>query len=354
MNYFIFLKTKMGDFNTIKTLNPDIENIVPVFDLTAKTQGNTSPDILKKQDKFCNEIISHWKKDKLFYIDHYDINLNLRHDSGLHPYGFYAKLLQQGFNLGLVTGIDRDADYNEEVMRLANQFKDVKILIRLHIEDIAAIRITFNEIVELYHRLRKHSDRVDFIIDNRIVTLNDLSIYDSRIKKFIDLLEDEKIDSLVVVTSSSFPASIKDYVATGAIEILPLIELKLWQMLKGHDTNYTSLTYGDYGVVSPDFMEIETEDGKGIPIVPKITYTFDTNYVVGRGKKTSTHPRGYKQYKDLASYFINLPNFRNNFSYGETYMVRISDMENAQSGNPTTWITACMSQHVNFMYNLID
>jgi hypothetical protein len=354
MKYFIFLKTKMGDFNTIKTLNLDVKNLVPVFDLTAKVKNNSSPDILKKQTDFCKNIMEHWDKNKLFYIDHYDIDLKIRHAGGLHPYGHYQQLLQQGFNVGLVTGIDRDSDYNAELINLSSSFKDVKILIRLHIEDISAIRITFPEIIDLYNELKKSSSRVDFAIDNRIITLNDLSFFHSRIMKFIAAVEKQKIDSLIVVTSSSFPASIKDYVATGAVEILPLLELKLWHMLLNEDTNYASLTYGDYGVVSPDFMEIETDNGKGIPIVPKITYTFDNNYVVSRGKKTSTHPRGYKQYKDMAQYFINLPSFRKNYSYGEIYMARISDLTNTQSGNPTTWITACMSQHVNYIYNIID
>lgn len=354
MKYYIFLKTKRGDFNTIKTLNADNIGIVPVFDLTAKVAGNTSPDILKKQDDFCQNIRKFWQQDRLFYIDHNDIALTLRHKNGDHPYGFYSNLLALGFNLGLVTGIDRDDDYQSEVMNILTSFKNVKVLIRLHIEDISAIRITMPDIMDLYAKLIKKTEYVDFVIDSRIVTIGDIKSYAKKIEKFVNEIENKKIDSLVITTSSSFPASINNYVSTGSIELLPLLEIKLWEMISNIKTNYVSLTYGDYGVVSPDFMEIETTSGKGIPIVPKITYTFGSNYVVSRGKKTSQHPRGYKQYKDMANYFISLNNFRKDFSFGEKYIERISGMTTKESGNPTTWITACMSQHVNFIYGLID
>lgn len=354
MKYFIFLKTKRGDFNTIKTLNSKEMSIVPVFDLTAKVNGNTSPDILKKQDDFFSNITKHWNSNKLFFIDHNDINLTLRLPDGSHPYSYYHKILSAGFNLGLITGIDRDAPYQSEVIDLLKKFKGTRVLIRLHIEDISALRITLSEILDLYSELTKYTNFVDFIVDNRIIKKDDVLNFSKKIEKFITAIEENKIDSLLIVTSSSFPASIKDYVGTGSIELIPILELKLWQLVSNLETNYVSLTYGDYGVVSPDFMEISTKDGKGIPIVPKITYTLEKDYIISRGKITSQHPRGYKQYKDMALYFTSIKGFRNDFSFGEKYIHRISNMTTKESGNPTTWITACMSQHVNFIYDEID
>ncbi|MGU6065269.1 beta family protein [Enterobacter hormaechei] len=354
MKYFIFLKTKRGDFNTIKTLNAKEMSIVPVFDLTAKVDGNTSPDILKKQEDFFNNITKHWDSKKLFFIDHNDISLTLRHSDGSHPYCFYHKVLSSGFNLGLVTGIDRDAQYQSEVVDLLKSFKNTRVLIRLHIDDITALRLTLAEILDLYSTLIKHTNYVDFIVDNRIIRKDDILIFSKRIEKFAMAIEENKIDCLMIVTSSSFPASIKDYVGTGSTELIPLLELKLWELVSNIELSYASLTYGDYGVVSPDFMEITTKNGKGIPIVPKITYTLEREYVVSRGKITSQHPRGYKQYKDMALYFTSLKGFRANYSFGEKYFARISNMTTNETGNPTTWITACMSQHVNFIYDEID
>ncbi|MFJ5333481.1 hypothetical protein ACIPTZ_00815 [Pectobacterium sp. CHL-2024] len=354
MKYFIFLKTKRGDFNTIKTLNSKEMSIVPVFDLTAKVDGNTSPDILKKQEDFFSNITKHWDSKKLFFIDHNDISLTLRHNDGSHPYRFYHKFLSSGFNLGLVTGIDRDTSYQSEVIDLLRAYKNTRVLIRLHIDDITALRITLSEILDLYSNLVKYTNFVDFIVDNRIIKKDDVLNFSKRIKKFAMEIEENKIDSLLIVASSSFPASIKDYVGTGSTELIPILELKLWELVSNIESNYASLTYGDYGVVSPDFMEITTKDGKGIPIVPKITYTLEREYIVSRGKITSQHHRGYKQYKDMALYFTSIRGFRTDFSFGEKYIERISDMTTKESGNPTTWITACMSQHVNFIYDKID
>lgn len=329
-------------------------SIVPVFDLTAKVTGNTSPDILKKQEDFLSNITKHWDSNKLFFIDHNDISLTLRHTDGSHPYGFYHKILSAGFNLGLVTGIDRDAQYQSEVINILKNFKNTRVLIRLHIDDITALRITLSEILDLHSELIKHTNFVDFVVDNRIIKKDDVLNFSKRIENFVLAIEKSRIDSLMIVASSSFPASIKDYVGTGSVELIPLLELKLWELVSNLETNYVSLTYGDYGVVSPDFMEISTKNGKGIPIVPKITYTLERDYIVSRGKITSQHPRGYKQYKDMALYFTSIAEFRNDFSFGEKYISRISDMTTKESGNPTTWITACMSQHVNFIYDEID
>jgi hypothetical protein len=354
MKYFLFLKTKQGDFNTIKNLNTNNMNIVPVFDLTAKEHKNSSSDILKKQIAFCKNIKKFWAPKKPFYIDHNDIALTLRHDDGSHPYGFYQSLLSSGFNLGVVTGIDRDDAYQVEIVNTLSKFDNVRVLIRLHINDIYAIRITINEIKSLYSSLIKKTHFVDFVIDNRIVTAGNITNHIEKIKRFILEIEKMKIDALIVIASSSFPPSIKEYVDTGSIESIPIFELELWEKIYITETNYVSLTYGDYGVVSPDFIEIET-NGKGpIPIVPKVIYTTHGEYIVNRGKKTSQHSRGFKQYKDIAEYFVNLPVFRTDFSFGERYMSAISDMSNDRTGNPTTWITACMSQHVNFIYEIID
>ncbi|TOO47462.1 beta family protein, partial [Vibrio parahaemolyticus] len=79
---------------------------------------------------------------------------------------------------------------------------------------------------------------------------------------------------------------------------IPRDERDLWEQVKTIKTDYSSLVYGDYGVVSPDFEELDT-DGP-IPIVPKITYTFLDKYYLTRGYKTNTHKDGHGQYKTLA------------------------------------------------------
>jgi len=346
MKYFLFLKSKLGDFNSIKNMNE--KGIVPFFDFVA---NNNDPfDINKKQLSFIDKLVKFWSKDKRFYIDHFDLSPNAVLPCGTHPYSSYKTLIQQEFNLGLVTGIDRDVTHDDALFDILSEKKDIPVAIRLQFDDVIAPRIVLNELKELISELRVHTSIIDIVIDCRVLD-KDVDFIKNKIHKFINAYESLKIDSLVIITSSSIPMVINDYFKTGTFGYIDRDELKLWNKVKDLDTEHTSITYGDYGTVSPDFQEIIT-DGP-IPIVPKVTYTFQDKFYISRGKKTTQHPRGFKQFKDIANEVMRLKGFRTGFSFGDNYIELIADKSNVKSGNATTWISATMNQHLNYVNALV-
>lgn len=347
MNYFIFLKSKLGDFNAIKSINND--NVVPFFDFIAKSDD--PQDIQKKQDKFISNIKKFWSSESRFYIDHYDLTDSSRMPTGDHPYLSYATFIADDFNIGLVAGLDRDIEYEDTLFKLLSLSKNIPVAIRLNLKDIHAPRIIMPEIKALINNLKKHTVNIDVVIDCRVINM-EVEQITKIIKRFILEYEKLKLDSLLVITSSSIPMAINDILKTGQHCYLSRKEVNLWEGVKTIETDYASLTYGDYGTVSPDFQEIDSK-GMPIPIVPKITYTFDNSYFITRGKLVSQHQRGFKQFKDLSNDVILLKGFRNTFSFGDQYIEMIADNNNVKSGNAMTWITATMNQHINYINSLI-
>lgn len=346
MNYYLFLKSKQGDFNSTKHINNN--EVVPVFDFISGEKEKSK--IEAKQEKFIKNIIKHYSKSSLFYIDHYDMELDLRYSSNIHPYSKYNQLIALGYNLGLVTGLDRDIEYQNEIINHLKIKSNIPVAIRLHHDDISAPNLVIGDIKKLYLELIKYTEKIDLIIDCRIIN-EDIDYYFKKIKRFVGYFEKESIDCLVIITCSSIPEKINDIVKTGEAQYIVREEGILWDKIKSIDTEYISFVYGDYGVVSPDFEELDT-DGP-IPIVPKITYTFDEKYYLSRGYKTNLHPDGFRQYKTLANEVMAIKHHRTNFSFGEQYIFIIADKKNTKVGNPTTWITATMVQHINYITTII-
>lgn len=346
MNYFLFLKSKLGDFKS--TIHMQKKGVVPVFDFISGEKKSEKIEI--KQNKFIDNIKKYHEKDFLFYIDHYDMDPEIRYPSNVHPYSKYHGLLSLGYNLGIVTGLDRDKDYENEVRSYVQNYKNLPVAIRLSYDDIIAPRIIIPQINNIYIDLSKYTNRVDIIIDCRVFR-EGIDRYFDKINRFIEEFEKLSIDCLIITTGSSIPEKINDVVKTGGHTYIVRNEGKLWDKLKTINTEYASIVYGDYGVVSPDFEELDT-DGP-IPIVPKITYTFLDEYYITRGFKTNLHKDGFGQYKTLAEEVMQLDNYRANSSFGEIYIYLIADQDNNKKGNPTTWITATMVQHIDYINSII-
>lgn len=346
MNYFVFLKSKSGDFNSIRHI--DNNGVVPVFDFISGEKEIDKVEV--KQDKFIKNIIKHRDKKDLFYIDHYDMDSNVRYLSNVHPYSKYHELFLLDYNFGLVTGLDRDNDYQNEVMLYVQSYKNVPVAIRLSFDDIVAPKIIINSLKKLYIDLSEYTTKVDIIIDCRVFD-KDVDRYFEIIKRFINEFETLSIDCLVVITGSSIPVKINDFVKTGKYNYINRSERELWDKVNSIKTMYSSIVYGDYGVVSPDFEELDI-DGP-IPIVPKITYTFLDKYYLTRGFKTNQHPDGHSQYKTLAKEVMQLKDYRTSISFGEKYIELLADQNNDKKGNPTTWITATMVQHIEYVKTIL-
>ena len=353
MKYCVFLKTKAGDFNSVRHMEP--QNTTPFFDLVSSSSGAKGLILESKIKTFKDNIVKAWSAEDLFFIDHYDISLNARLPNGDHPYEKYDSLLESGYNVGLVTGIDRDDDYNKAVLKLVTSHPGTPLAVRVGLDEIGVPNLVFNEIEDLIDEFGGLTGDLYLILDCRVLLEDmDLPALAAAISLFSDIAIKSNIFHRIVVTSSSVPENLNKYVKTGSSKDMPRYEGELWGELK-KTSIIQFLSYGDYATVSPDFLEIETTGP--IPIFPKVIYTFSDRLWFQRGESTWQHKDGFSQYKELAKNVVDFKDYRSKaFSFGDGYIFDISqyiknNKGKYKTGNATTWITASISQHVSFIHS---
>lgn len=353
MRYYPFLKSKRGELRALKTLQKHTE-FIPVIDfLSAK--GITNPATLDEMiKKFHENILEYLSPQKLFYLDHFDVPLEARTSSGAHYVSTHEGLIVRGFEIGLVTGLDRDIDYNKATKDLAEKY-DLSIAIRLLKDDLSIPRIMLNDLKALLQYF-KNISQVKIIIDLKVVSKESLSNDIERVINTLKLLASIENIQEIIIASSSFPDTIGDIVSTGHNCNYPRFEHLLWNQVN-ESVDTPQLTFGDYTVVSPDFTELVLEKGAVPTIAPKATYTLSDFYYITRGKSTKAHPLGYKQFIILAREVTALKDYRNgSSSEGEKYISMISNenehSRRSKSGSPETWITATVIQHVDYISSL--
>ncbi len=346
MRHYCFLKAKAGELKAIKHANKD-NDLIPVLDVP--TQRDIDPDKLFNQiNKSHKHIRSNCQKEKLIYIDHFDIDLNIKLPNGDHPILMHELLINDGYKIGFVTGLDRDNIYDNTISHLSKKHGS-HVAVRLLLDDILIPSITIKKIKSLIPKISNVKGTLIFI-DCRVVDFVSLPKMSSVVIDFIKKLNTELIVNEIVLTSSSIPQSIGKLVETGETKTLDRLESSLWGHVHSACSEHSNLTYGDYATVSPEYVEMDFNGPP--PMAPKITYTLGTGYIVARGKSVIHHPDGFKQFITLADSIVLDGRFRApGHSFGEKYIFKIAQGVNG-TGNATTWITACVNQHIEFIAGL--
>jgi len=345
MDYCCFIKAKAGELKAIRYVK-DKQLFTPFFDMPALKGSKTPAALYKQLTRSLKYIAANWPKGELFFVDHFDIDLGAVMPDSTHPYLMLKSLLDDGFNLGLVTGLDRDENYNAAVFEIASQYNN-NVAIRLLVDDIYTPSISIVELKGMLASLSKCAKKIIIVLDLRVIVNKDPAVLAAQCIKFISRLENEGISLQVVITSSSFPANLTSIVPTGSSIRIDRTEETVWDEIDEQYSGDLELVYGDYATVSPDFIDVEFQGPP--PIAPKVVYTTNGSYVVMRGKSVIHHPDGFKQFIKLAQEATSLPEYRGKeYSYGDGYIAKIAGGDSG-SGNATTWITCAVNQHIEYV-----
>lgn len=345
MSYFPFLKAKRGELLALSNAQ-DEEGMTPVLDIPASSKEADGEKLLSRLETVHKQIKKCLKKDFLFYIDHFDLNLDSRLPGNSHPLEFHEHLIKEGYNIGFVTGLDRDAEYNLQVRQLIEEY-EIPILLRLLVDDFEVPRLIESEIDDLLVELGIQSDKIKLVLDLRVCTNASFEENSDAAIKFLNFIEDKYSFPGIIITSSLFPSSLNDLLNTGEELLCPRVENEVWCHIKTNYSGDLKVFYGDYAVVSPEFMDF---DFKGPPpIAPKAIYTSLNEYFIKRCKSVQHDVKGYGQYIDIAKTIVNLAWFRNpTYSFGDNFIYQKSTGLN-KTGNPEQWITATVNQHIIFI-----
>jgi len=349
VKYSPFLKMKQNEVQAIRELSGDVSlDIRPVFDIPRESKEQTLDGIKDRLRKGKKEVAALFKGRNVieFYLDNYDLDDSIYID-GSPQYGFILNDFRQFYPIP-VLAFDRDATHNAEAMRYVSEMRS-SAAIRLQRADVESYRLARSNLQDLMKDLSEAGCRsVHLLIDLRVST--DPHADAGLVSAFIGRIAADFEFHVIVVSASVIPAGINALLSTNSQITVLRSEKVIWDFISAEH----NVLYGDYGVVSPDYSDIDF-DPRFLRrfAAPKVFYTHGDHFSVLRGAAFDSHPKGNGQYFDIADALVAMPFFRSvGASYGEKYIYDRSHLaaaRPAKAGNPGSWIKATLASHISYI-----
>ena len=320
------------------------ERVTPIFDVIPRENRPLGEYL----DLIARKISDCWTEDPVI-CDLYDFPLGNRLTDGTHPVSrIWTTMRALGVTAVPCTGLDRDAPYNEAVKSVVNE-DNQGLVVRLQIEDIETPTICIPQLETLLERIQIETTSVDLLFDLREIILPVPRLASMVVDAHSSLANIGKWRTNILA-GSRMPRSLAELLRPGQSGYLPRSEFEIWSAAV--EELGLSMRYGDYGVVTPDFSELENPQLIVGRMGPNARYTLDNRWFVTRGRRFQTD--GYDQYYTLAEQVASLAEFSGRtFSFGDEY-IDVRANGNGTTGNPTTWIAACMNHHLTYVADQID
>ncbi|MFW9078677.1 beta family protein [Pseudomonas sp. P2757] len=352
--YMPFLKAKANEFGAIKSLVKERKQLIaPFFDLPLKKDMDASTlktNIETAARKFCLNM----KGVPEYFVDDYDIPDSIL-IGGRPSYEYFAACMYaQELNFNPVVGVDRTTDRNSCVFTLAftKAVKNRRIALRISSEDLISYNLIRTDILHLIAMGKGIYDRWVLIIDNRICKGVDAVARAAQISAFCTAAAADYTYEAIVITGSTLPPVTGDVLSTNNEIHLPRNEIAIYNHalsgLSGH-----KVIFGDYTIVSPDYSDSDIDPRNMLNVTaPKVVYSYEDKHYIVRGGGIKTHPRGFKQYNDIASTIVAKSFFRRGNSEGDLYLVEKA----AGLGStvmPGSILKPTINSHMSFMLDLL-
>lgn len=349
-NYIPFLKLKVNEIGALKELALDIikDGVVPFFDL-AKKEGMTSLSFQKMIKRSVISLSKNLKGIDRFFLDNFDIDDQIV-VNGRNNYGFVIEEFSNT-NFIPVVGLDRVVGRNQLVFdyKKKGTIKSNAIAIRLLLEDFESFELIQDEIEDLVNQGQGLFSEWILILDNRVCLDIDVP---KRVQQLVDFLAAiiEIFDfKCIIITGSSIPPSIGEIIGVGSVVTHDRLELEIYSgvTIKLDSLN---LYLGDYTIISPLYSDVTLppEMMQNV-LTPRIIYTYDRVHYIERGNGIKTHPRGYKQYNDIAKNLITKSYYRGHpYSFGDNFLnEKASDL--GSNVTPSSILKPTINTHITYM-----
>ncbi|WP_437880097.1 beta family protein [Pseudomonas sp. LRF_L74] len=352
--YIPFLKAKANEFGAIKSLSKERKKfIAPFFDLPLKKDMDDK--VLKKTietaaRKFCLNM----KGVPEYFVDDYDIPDSVLIGSRPSYEYLAACMLAQDLNFNPVVGIDRTADRNACVFTPAvtKAASNRRIALRISSDDLVSYALVRGDILHLIAMGNGLYDRWVLVIDNRVCKDVDPVARAAQIKAFCIAAAADHAYEAIVITGSTLPPVAGDILPTNNEKHLLRNEVAIYSNaivgLSGHN-----VVFGDYTIVSPDYSDSDIDPRNMLNVTaPKVVYSYEDKHYIVRGGGIKTHPRGFKQYNDIAATIVAKSFFRHGNSEGDLYLVEKA----AGLGStvmPGSVLKPTINSHISFMLDLL-
>ncbi|MFU9136744.1 beta family protein [Erwinia tasmaniensis] len=356
--YVPFLKAKANEILAIGEIYKSdsllFTKITPFFDVPRESKDQSVKTVLNKVGVFKNKLDSNFiLKGMEFYIDNYDLDDEID-IQGIEQYEYLLSLLT-GYKYIPVVGLNRSDRRNNSAYNHLLHSRN-SLALRLVSEDIESYRISKMRLEKFFTKIQSlNIKEIHLIIDLRFISPNSEKMHIDNLKIFLSNVNKEFHFDKIIISGSSIPANISELIETYTSKSFVRAEWKIWESLL-NEKGITNITYADYGIVSPDYSDIELDPKLFRKIsTPKVFYTYKNNCFCVRGGSFQNDPLGNGQYFQIATIIHDQKFFRHvNFSYGEKYVYDRSSYSLAKpdkAGSPSSWLKAMLTTHISFVLN---
>lgn len=340
--YAPIVKGHENDLKAVSLLGRDWSSTKPLIEYTLPKPGT---DVAADLAGFIERIRRYVALNETF-VDFYGFHPGTPDIDDKHPIAFAFDIVRAyGLPVTPVMGFDREI----EVARQEKLWRDVEPLFRrlgrglcfrVDIEDIeGAPEETWEQIVERSAQLHLRPAEVDVVMDLRSLRERD----ERAVKELvIDFAVGARsfIPRSLILAGSSALQTVSNVPEDGGVSI-DRTELRLWAELFVDAAFRSPLTFGDYGVVYPDF----DRDTLATRINAKIRYTARDKIHYFRGQSYSKIPPE-QQYPVLARRVVDSPVYADpKYSFGDRYIYECAQgLESPRSAGP--WVFADQNRHL--------
>jgi hypothetical protein len=343
--YSPFVKTKRGEARALKELDTATKGaITPLFDVLALPSGVTADDEVEKHlAKQIRMIELAWSGQGACYVDLYDINPAVRTPNGVHPLVYVNAALEK-VRIGYipVAGLARDVNYLVALRGVLGG-TTAALALRLELEDLLLPAGLSVRMKSLMRDIGAQALPIHVLIDCRSLVNRDMQGVKSAIRAAlpeIRLLHPIRL----VLCASGMVSDMSDY-KKNSINRVKRRDLDMWMNIA--QSVAPDLEYGDYGVIHPDYVDL---DPKVIKPAAKIRYTTHGEWIIVKGTRWMDDT---SQHHHLSADIAKCPEFRGADCWGGNY-IETAAAGRLSYGSLETWVTVDQNAHITLTRKQVE
>ena len=338
--YTPIIKGKMYDLKSLGRLSEKAKlQIKPLVEAMPVPKDVTVDAHL---EKFSHYVSKYYPSGALF-VDFYGLMPGAETEAGVPAVvAGYHLLVKKGRVVTPCYGFARDDSIWSKLSKIAQKLEQ-GFCFRIDIDDLDdASEDTWTQIIERSSDLNLPNFKIDLLIDLRDIRERDVSELRELVIDFLSGKPAGPAYRSITVAGSSALKSVTPIPKDGEGDV-DRHELQLWIQLQHELGEIAELTYGDYGVIHPDFSDAAQNPNTN----SKIRYTSGRKIRYFRGHRLADAP-GYAYFHQLAERVRNSDIYRGSeFSVGDKYIDDCADF-NSGPGNLSTWVLVDMNHHLEY------
>jgi hypothetical protein len=354
-HYIPILKGRLGEFNALRRMSPDLgDAYTPLIEI-APTGDETNDEGEVTEDRLDISLSKSMERLERYWPTSRDCIVDTHGLPDLRDYNAMAKVIgtfaESGNQIIPTIRPSDPLDIIDGISAVLTKYSYKDLCLRLAGEDLddgdESIEVM---VARLLKRLGAGPSDVDVVIDFGSLHDEQSASFAARIARLIimDLPDLDQWKS-VTLAAGGFPSAL-DTVPPEVLTDIPRWELTMWRAVRDRLQGRMRVpSFGDYAIAYP-----VQATGVAFAPAPQIRYTAGDNWLILKGRKNNR--RGSAQFIDICGEIVAHPEFTPGLSWGDEQIeekARFADVDplpdEAKPGNAMVWRAIGTSHHLNLV-----